>query len=102
MKVAIILGRGIEGCGVTKFSLEQNKWFNASLILFKLNKVYSVGKYTLRGKVTIQSLGGINRTHILTLSNKKQSVISAVGYSVTVTGLDIESQTMIIEVKFKR
>jgi hypothetical protein len=38
------------------------------------------------------------KTHILTLSNKKQSVISAVGYSVTVTGLDIESQTMILEI----
>jgi len=25
-KVAIILGRGTEGCGVTKFTLEQNRW----------------------------------------------------------------------------
>lgn len=27
MKVAIIMGRGIEGCGVTKFTVEQTKWF---------------------------------------------------------------------------
>lgn len=27
MKVTIILGRGIEGCGVTKFAVEQVKWF---------------------------------------------------------------------------
>ena len=27
-KVTIIMGRGIEGCGVTKFTLEQNDWFN--------------------------------------------------------------------------
>ena len=27
MKVAILLGRGIEGCGVTRFALEQEKWF---------------------------------------------------------------------------
>lgn len=27
-KIAIIMGRGIEGCGVTKFTLEQNDWFN--------------------------------------------------------------------------
>jgi hypothetical protein len=26
MKVAIIMGRGIEGCGVTKFTVEQTKW----------------------------------------------------------------------------
>jgi len=26
MKVAIIMGRGIEGCGVTKFTIEQTKW----------------------------------------------------------------------------
>jgi hypothetical protein len=26
MKVAIVLGRGIEGCGVTKFTVEQTKW----------------------------------------------------------------------------
>lgn len=26
MKVAIIMGRGIEGCGVTKFTVEQAKW----------------------------------------------------------------------------
>ena len=26
--VVIMMARGIEGCGVTKFSLEQNKWFN--------------------------------------------------------------------------
>lgn len=26
MKVAIIMGRGIEGCGVTKFTLEQAQW----------------------------------------------------------------------------
>lgn len=26
MKIAIIMGRGIEGCGVTKFTLEQAKW----------------------------------------------------------------------------
>jgi len=27
MKIAIIMGRGIEGCGVTKFTVEQTKWF---------------------------------------------------------------------------
>lgn len=27
MKIAMIMGRGIEGCGVTKFTLEQAKWF---------------------------------------------------------------------------
>lgn len=27
MKVAILLGRGIEGCGVTRFALEQERWF---------------------------------------------------------------------------
>ena len=26
MKIAIIMGRGIEGCGVTKFTVEQTKW----------------------------------------------------------------------------
>ena len=26
MKLAIIMGRGIEGCGVTKFTVEQTKW----------------------------------------------------------------------------
>ena len=26
MKVSIIMGRGIEGCGVTKFTVEQTKW----------------------------------------------------------------------------
>jgi len=26
MKISIIMGRGIEGCGVTKFTLEQMKW----------------------------------------------------------------------------
>jgi hypothetical protein len=26
MKIAIVLGRGIEGCGVTKFTVEQTKW----------------------------------------------------------------------------
>lgn len=28
MKVAIIMGRGIEGCGVTKFTVEQTKWLS--------------------------------------------------------------------------
>lgn len=28
MKVAIIMGRGIEGCGVTKFTVEQTKWMS--------------------------------------------------------------------------
>ena len=28
MKFAILMGRGIEGCGVTKFTLEQAKWFD--------------------------------------------------------------------------
>ena len=27
MKVAIILGRGIEGCGVTRYALEEQKWY---------------------------------------------------------------------------
>ena len=27
MKIAFIMGRGVEGCGVTKFTLEQNDWF---------------------------------------------------------------------------
>ena len=27
MKVCIFLARGLEGCGVTKFSLEQRDWF---------------------------------------------------------------------------
>ena len=27
MKISIIMGRGIEGCGVTKFTIEQTKWF---------------------------------------------------------------------------
>ena len=27
MKISIVMGRGIEGCGVTKFTLEQNDWF---------------------------------------------------------------------------
>lgn len=26
MKIAIVMGRGIEGCGVTKFTVEQTKW----------------------------------------------------------------------------
>jgi len=26
MKIAIIMGRGIEGCGVTKFTVEQTNW----------------------------------------------------------------------------
>lgn len=28
MKIAIIMGRGIEGCGVTKFTVEQTKWLS--------------------------------------------------------------------------
>lgn len=28
-KIALLMGRGIEGCGVTKFSLEQMKWLNS-------------------------------------------------------------------------
>ena len=28
MKVGILLGRGIEGCGVTKMAIEQAKWYN--------------------------------------------------------------------------
>lgn len=28
MKVAIILGRGIEGCGVTRYALEEQKWYH--------------------------------------------------------------------------
>ena len=28
MKISFLMGRGIEGCGVTKFTLEQNDWFN--------------------------------------------------------------------------
>jgi hypothetical protein len=28
-RIAIVLGRGIEGCGVTKFTLEQERWFKA-------------------------------------------------------------------------
>ena len=28
MKVSIIMGRGIEGCGVTKFTVEQTKWLS--------------------------------------------------------------------------
>lgn len=28
MKIAIVLGRGIEGCGVTKFTVEQTKWLD--------------------------------------------------------------------------
>lgn len=27
MKIAIILGRGIEGCGVTRYALEEQKWY---------------------------------------------------------------------------
>jgi hypothetical protein len=27
MKVAILLGRGIEGCGVTRYALEEQKWY---------------------------------------------------------------------------
>jgi hypothetical protein len=27
MKITILMGRGIEGCGVTKFTLEENDWF---------------------------------------------------------------------------
>lgn len=30
MKIAILMGRGIEGCGVTKFVVEQAKWFKAN------------------------------------------------------------------------
>lgn len=28
MKVAILLGRGIEGCGVTRYALEEQKWYH--------------------------------------------------------------------------
>lgn len=28
MKIAIVMGRGIEGCGVTKFTVEQTKWLD--------------------------------------------------------------------------
>lgn len=28
MRIAIIMGRGIEGCGVTKFTIEQTKWLD--------------------------------------------------------------------------
>lgn len=28
MKIAIVMGRGIEGCGVTKFTVEQTKWLS--------------------------------------------------------------------------
>lgn len=30
MKVAIILGRGIEGCGVTRYALEEQKWYQTN------------------------------------------------------------------------
>jgi len=84
-----------------KIVLEKNKTINIlGIINFRLNKVYNVKKYTLRASLLIEEQNS-NRTHKMSLSAKKQSVISAVGYSVTVTGLDIESQTMIIEVKFK-
>lgn len=36
MNIAIIMGRGIEGCGVTKFTVEQTKW------LFKNGHDYTV------------------------------------------------------------
>jgi hypothetical protein len=32
MKVAIILGRGIEGCGVTRYALEEQKWYKNNSI----------------------------------------------------------------------
>ena len=32
MKIAIIMGRGIEGCGVTKFTVEQTKWLAKNLL----------------------------------------------------------------------
>jgi hypothetical protein len=32
MKVAIILGRGIEGCGVTRYALEEQDWYKKNKI----------------------------------------------------------------------
>ena len=34
MKIAIIMGRGIEGCGVTKYTVEQTKWLKKNGYVF--------------------------------------------------------------------
>jgi len=83
-----------------KLRLEKGKSEHLGPLHFRLEKVYNVGKYTLRGKILIESPMSC-RYHLLSLSNKTQSLISAAGYSVTIIGLDVDSQSATVEINFR-
>ena len=36
MRVAILMGRGVEGCGITKYTVEMTKWLAANGHDFKV------------------------------------------------------------------
>jgi hypothetical protein len=48
MKIVLLLARGIEGCGVTKFSIEQAKWFKKNKYQYSI--IAGADKYWLRNK----------------------------------------------------
>jgi hypothetical protein len=84
-----------------KIILEQNKSEFLGALHFKVKKVYRVKNYTLRAKLLIES--PLNcETHIISINTKKQSVISATWGSVLLTGIDLDSQSIQLEVNFRK
>lgn len=79
--------------------LEKGKHEFLGALHFKLIKVYNV-KNTLRARILIESPVSC-REFLLSLGNKKQGVISAVGYGVTITGLDVDAQSATLEIFLK-
>jgi hypothetical protein len=84
-----------------KIRLEQNKSEFLGALHFKVKKVYRVKSHTLRAKLLIESPLSCE-THLISINAEKQSVISATWGSIILTGIDLDSQSIQLEVNFRK
>lgn len=77
-KVAILLARGVEGCGVTRYALEEQKWYNNNGI--QCDIFASLDKKWGRKKAQENNIIEFNNSEIISLRDKLNKEYDIVYY----------------------